>query len=52
VKVTIYVTNAAYYATINGVYARYFPANPPARTFVTVGSCAGVRHRDRVRRLA
>ena len=38
VKVTIYVTNAAYYATINGVYARYFPANPPARTFVTVGS--------------
>jgi reactive intermediate/imine deaminase len=38
VKVTIYVTNAAYYSTINAVYARYFPSNPPARTFVTVGS--------------
>ncbi len=38
VKVTIYVTNAAYYSSINAVYARYFPSNPPARTFVTVGS--------------
>jgi 2-iminobutanoate/2-iminopropanoate deaminase len=38
VKVTIYIANAAHFATINGIYARYFPHDPPARTFVTVGS--------------
>ncbi len=38
VKVTIYATNAAYYATINRAYARYFPVDPPARTFVAVAS--------------
>jgi reactive intermediate/imine deaminase len=38
VKVTIYASNSAYYATINKVYAGYFPTNPPARTFVTVAS--------------
>ena len=38
VKVTIYAANSAYYPTINKVYARYFPVDPPARTFVTVGS--------------
>ena len=38
VKVTLYASNSAYYATINKVYARYFPHDPPARTFVTVGS--------------
>ena len=38
VKVTIYAANAAYYATINRAYARYFPADPPARTFVAVAS--------------
>ena len=38
VKVTIYAANAAYYATINQAYARYFSVDPPARTFVTVGS--------------
>ena len=37
-KVTIYAANSAHYRTINAVYARYFPAAPPARTFVTVGS--------------
>lgn len=37
-KVTVYAANAAYYSTINGVYSRYFPENPPARSFVTVGS--------------
>jgi 2-iminobutanoate/2-iminopropanoate deaminase len=26
-----------HYHTINGVYARFFPENPPARTFVPVG---------------
>ena len=38
VKVTIYASNSAYYGTINKVYARYFPKDPPARTFVTVAS--------------
>ena len=38
VKVTVYASNSAYYATINKVYARYFTDEPPARTFVTVAS--------------
>ena len=38
VKVTIFASNSAYYATINKIYARYFPKDQPARTFVTVGS--------------
>lgn len=38
VKCTVYVTNAAYFEIVNEVYARYFPKDPPARTFVTVGS--------------
>ena len=37
-KVTIYVSNAAHFRTINEVYARYFREAPPARTFVAVGS--------------
>ena len=39
VKVTIFISNSAYYATVNEVYARYVPENdPPARTVATVGS--------------
>jgi 2-iminobutanoate/2-iminopropanoate deaminase len=38
VKVTVYASNSAYYGTINKIYARYFPTQPPARTFVTVAS--------------
>lgn len=38
VKATIYISNAAYFPTVNAIYARYFPQDPPARTFVTVGS--------------
>ena len=37
-KVTVYASNVAYFRTINEVYARFFTSNPPARTFVTVGS--------------
>ena len=37
-KVQIYISNAAYYDTVNRIYGRYFKKNPPARTFVTVGS--------------
>lgn len=38
VKTTAYVSNSAYFAIFNRVYARYFPNRPPARTFVAVGS--------------
>jgi reactive intermediate/imine deaminase len=38
VKATVYVSNAAHFAKVNRVYARYFPDKPPARTFVAVGS--------------
>ena len=38
VMVRIYASNAGFYPTINRVYARYFPDNPPSRTFVAVGS--------------
>jgi 2-iminobutanoate/2-iminopropanoate deaminase len=38
VRCTVYVTNAAYFATINEIYGKFFPGAPPARTFVVVGS--------------
>ena len=38
VKVTIYIANAVWFPTVNAIYARYFPHDPPARTFVAVGS--------------
>jgi reactive intermediate/imine deaminase len=38
VKVTVFAANSAYFARINEIYRRYFPHQPPARTFVTVGS--------------
>ncbi len=38
VKTTVYIANAAYFPTVNEVYARYFPHDPSARTFATVGS--------------
>ena len=38
VSVRVYASNCAYFGTINEVYKRYFKRNPPARTFVTVGS--------------
>ncbi|MDR2178693.1 MAG: RidA family protein [Synergistaceae bacterium] len=36
VKTTVFVTNMDNFAPINGVYARYFSENPPARSFVAV----------------
>lgn len=36
--VRIYAANAGFYNVINRVYAKYFPENPPARTFVPVAS--------------
>ena len=36
IKCTVYCTDAKYFGVINAVYARYFPENPPARSFVCV----------------
>ena len=32
VKCTVYCTDAAHFQTVNAVYARYFPSDPPARS--------------------
>jgi 2-iminobutanoate/2-iminopropanoate deaminase len=39
-KVTVLASNCAYWDDINAIYAQYFVQEPPARTFVTVGSWA------------
>jgi 2-iminobutanoate/2-iminopropanoate deaminase len=36
IKCTVYCTDAAHFAAVNAVYARYFPSDPPARSFVCV----------------
>jgi 2-iminobutanoate/2-iminopropanoate deaminase len=36
IKCNVYTTDAAHFATINKVYARYFPSDPPARSFIVV----------------
>lgn len=38
VKTTVYCSNSGYYAQVNEVYGEFFHTDPPARTFVTVGS--------------
>lgn len=38
VSTRVYCVNVAWFATINEIYARYFPVDPPTRTFVAVGS--------------
>ena len=38
VKAQVLITNAAYFDEVNAIYARYFPHDPPARSFITVGS--------------
>lgn len=39
-KVTVLAANCAYWDDINAVYAEYFVNEPPARSFITVGSWA------------
>jgi 2-iminobutanoate/2-iminopropanoate deaminase len=42
VKCNVYCTDAAHFATINTVYARYFPVEaPPARSFLVVSAWHG-----------
>jgi 2-iminobutanoate/2-iminopropanoate deaminase len=36
VKCNVYCTDAAHFARVNAVYARYFPSEPPARSFICV----------------
>jgi len=35
-KCNIYCTSAKHFPTVNAIYARYFPVDPPARIFVCV----------------
>jgi 2-iminobutanoate/2-iminopropanoate deaminase len=35
-KCNVYCTDAKHFPAINAVYARYFPENPPARSFICV----------------
>jgi 2-iminobutanoate/2-iminopropanoate deaminase len=37
-KATILCSNVAYFKIINEIYGEYFPKDPPARSFITVGS--------------
>jgi 2-iminobutanoate/2-iminopropanoate deaminase len=36
VKMTVFMTNLADFQAMNGVYAEFFPSNPPARSAVQV----------------
>jgi 2-iminobutanoate/2-iminopropanoate deaminase len=38
VKTTIFLTDMADFATVNGIYAKHMPAPPPARSTVTVSA--------------
>ncbi|MDF1721952.1 MAG: Rid family hydrolase [Minwuia sp.] len=37
-KCTVFAVNAGQFDRVNAIYAEFFPKDPPARTFVTVGS--------------
>jgi 2-iminobutanoate/2-iminopropanoate deaminase len=41
IKCNVYCADAAHFATINAVYARYFPSDPPARSFICVSAWHG-----------
>ena len=36
VKTTVFATDMANFSAVNGVYAKYFGENPPARSFIAV----------------
>ncbi len=38
VKTTVFMTDLSQFATLNGIYAAYFPSNPPARSCVEVSA--------------
>jgi 2-iminobutanoate/2-iminopropanoate deaminase len=41
IKCTVYCIDPAHFKAINSVYARYFPTDPPARSFVFVSAWHG-----------
>jgi 2-iminobutanoate/2-iminopropanoate deaminase len=41
IKCNVYCTDAAHFQTINSVYSRYFPSDPPARSFICVSAWHG-----------
>ena len=41
VKCTVYCSNPAYFATVNAIYAEYFGAHKPARTFLCTAGWFG-----------
>lgn len=41
IKCTVYCTDAAHFEVINSVYRRYFPSDPPARSFACVSPWHG-----------
>ena len=41
IKCNVYCTDAAHFAVINAVYEKYFPRDPPARSFICVLSWHG-----------
>lgn len=40
-KCNVYCTSVENFAVVNAIYARYFPADPPARIFVNVPAWPG-----------
>ena len=38
VKTTVFMTDLGQFATLNSIYAEYFPGNPPARSCVEVSA--------------
>ncbi len=40
-KCHVYCTSTEKFAAVNAVYARYFPVEPPARTFICVAAWPG-----------
>ena len=38
VKTTVFMTDLGQFATFNGIYAEYFPENPPVRSCVEVSA--------------
>jgi len=41
IKCNVYCTDAAHFQTVNSVYARYFPSDSPARSFICVSAWHG-----------
>jgi 2-iminobutanoate/2-iminopropanoate deaminase len=47
-KCNVYCTSAKHFATVNAIYARYFPEGPPRAFLLRTRMDPTVRHRDRL----